>query len=78
MDCEIAQTKYRKTNVNDNLIEQGIQFLICCCFYFDFHRLSTCYTLYYLIISYRAGSQFTTARRILTIVEEAFDVHSEQ
>lgn len=43
--------KYRKiSKLNDNLIEQGIRFLICFCFTFW-----TCYTLYYLIISYRAG-----------------------
>lgn len=47
--------KYRKTN--DNLIEQGIQFLICFCV-----SPSTCYTLYYLIISYRTGCIFKSGR----------------
>ena len=56
----IAQTNTEKWN--DNLIEQGIQFLICFCVF-----LSTCYTLYYLIISYRAGRIYKSGR-ISTIV----------
>ena len=67
MDCELHK-QIPKTNVNDNLIEQGIQFLICFCVF-----LLTCYTLYYLIISYRAGRIHQT-ERISAIV--AFDVHS--